>query len=173
MWNSFRDAIRRHCVFIALFGAMVAVYPTDRVVSQGFSGGPFLNGIPTGPSITGLTDTLSGLYFGTNRVGFSGHLEAGLKTALGQPALTACGTTPVLATGSTDSAGTITMGTTATGCVITFGTAYAAVPSCTVTWQATPLASQSYTVTTTAITTVQTSTTNNLLNYTCVAKSGG
>ncbi|MEB2519812.1 hypothetical protein SOP85_31025, partial [Pseudomonas sp. YuFO20] len=66
-----------------------------------------------------------------------------------------------------------TMGTTATGCVITFGTPYTAAPNCTVTWQATPLASQSYTVTTTAITTVQTSTSNNLLNYTCVARSGG
>lgn len=89
----------------------------------------------------------------------------------GTPVVSACGTTPAIVGG--DTAGTVTMGTTATGCVITFSTAYVGVPICVVTWQATPLASQSYTVTATAITTVQTSTTNNILNYTCIARSGG
>lgn len=89
----------------------------------------------------------------------------------GTPVLSACGTTPAIV--GSDTAGVVTMGTTATGCVITFATAYVGVPFCVVTWQATPLASQSYTVTATAITTVQTSTSSNLLNYTCIARSGG
>jgi len=88
------------------------------------------------------------------------------------PALTACGGGSPAITGS-DVAGEVTMGTTATGCVITFNVAYVAAPYCTVSWQATPLASQSYTVSTTAITTVQTSTSSNKINYTCMAQSGG
>jgi hypothetical protein len=70
-------------------------------------------------------------------------------------------------------AGTVTMGTTATGCVITFGTPYAAAPSCLVVWIATPLASQSYVTSASAITTTQTSTSNNVIQYFCVAKQGG
>lgn len=69
--------------------------------------------------------------------------------------------------------GTVTMGTTATGCVITFNVAYVAAPHCTVTWQATPLVSQSYTVSNTAITLTQTATSGDLVNYICVAQSGG
>jgi hypothetical protein len=82
------------------------------------------------------------------------------------PALTSCGTTPSIV--GTDLAGTVTMGTTATGCVITFNTAKSAAPHCVVQWIATPLASQSYTTSTTAITTTQTSTSNNVLKYICV-----
>lgn len=97
-----------------------------------------------------------------------GHVATGQTTP---PALTSCGTTPAIT--GTDTAGVVTMGTTATGCVITFNVAYSAVPYCVVAWQATPLASQSYTITASAITTVQTSTSNNKLNYMCIAQSGG
>lgn len=89
----------------------------------------------------------------------------------GTPVVSACGTTPAIVGG--DTAGTVTMGTTATGCVITFSTPYVGVPICTVVWQGTPLAAQNYTVTATAITTVQTSTSSNILNYVCIARSGG
>lgn len=82
------------------------------------------------------------------------------------PALTSCGTTPAIV--GTDLAGTVTMGTTATGCVITFAAAKSAAPHCVVTWIATPLASQSYTTSTTAITLTQTSTSNNVAKYICV-----
>jgi hypothetical protein len=97
------------------------------------------------------------------------HLASAQATA---PALTSCGTGSPSISG-TDTSGTVTMGTSATGCVITFNVAYTAAPTCTVTWRATPLASQSYTVSTTAITTTQTSTSSNLLDYICVGKSGG
>lgn len=101
----------------------------------------------------------------------SGHISSVPAPGKTPPVLTACGTTPAIV--GDDKAGVVTMGTTATGCVITFATAWAGVPLCVVTWQATPLASQSYTVTATAITTVQTSTTNNLLNYWCTGRIGG
>lgn len=81
------------------------------------------------------------------------------------PALTSCGTTPAIV--GTDMAGTVTMGTTATGCVITFNVPYATAPVCVVTWIATPLASQSYTTSTTAITLTQTSASNNVAKYIC------
>lgn len=82
------------------------------------------------------------------------------------PTLSSCGTSPSVV-GSLVS-GTVTMGTGApTGCVITFSTAFSAAPHCTVTWRATPLATQTYTVSTTAITTTQTATSSNLLDYTC------
>lgn len=84
------------------------------------------------------------------------------------PALTSCGTTPAIV--GTDMAGTVTMGTTATGCVITFNVPYVAAPVCVVTWIATPLASQSYTTSTTAITLTQTSASNNVAKYVCIGQ---
>jgi hypothetical protein len=95
-----------------------------------------------------------------------------LLTGSAPPVLSACGTTPALANGSTDFAGTITMGTTATGCVLTFAKAFLTAPHCIVDWQATPLASQSFTVSTTALTLTQTSTTNNVASYLCIGKPG-
>ena len=83
------------------------------------------------------------------------------------PVLSACGTTPTLSAQSSDVYGLITLGTTATGCVLTFGRPYANAPVCSVDWQATPLASQSWTVTATALTIVQTSTTNDKVDYMC------
>lgn len=86
-------------------------------------------------------------------------------TGAGIPALTSCGTTPAI-TGN-DLAGIVTMGTSATGCVITFAVPYAVTPFCLVTWIATPLASQSYVTSTTAITLTQTSASNNKIQYAC------
>lgn len=85
------------------------------------------------------------------------------------PVLSACGTTPGIV--GNNMAGTVTMGTTATGCVITFAPAWAVAPICIVQWIATPLASQSYVTTTTAITTTQTSTSNNVLKYVCIGNA--
>jgi len=97
------------------------------------------------------------------------HLASKQTTA---PALTSCGTGSPSIIG-TDTAGTVTMGTNATGCVITFNAAYTGAPHCNVTWRANMLASQSYVVSTTAITITQTSTSGNLLDYICVAPAGG
>lgn len=97
----------------------------------------------------------------------AGHVNTGAVP----PVLTSCGTTPSI-TGS-DTAGIVTMGTSATGCVITFATAYTGTPYCVVSWIATPLASQSYVTANTAITTTQTSASNNKLQYVCFGPSGG
>jgi hypothetical protein len=98
----------------------------------------------------------------------SGHV-ASSGTA---PALTSCGSGSPAIVGD-DKDGQVTMGTSATGCTITFNTAYTSAPLCTVSWQATPLASQSYAVSTTALTLTQTSTSGNKVNYHCAAQSGG
>lgn len=84
----------------------------------------------------------------------------------GTPALSSCGTSPSI-TGN-DLAGTVTMGTgTPTGCVITFSSPYQTAPHCVVTWIATPLASQSYATSVTAITLTQTATSSNVVKYAC------
>lgn len=161
----------RNILSVSVAASLLAASP---VLAQ--SGGTSLSGkvqrgTNVAPSISAPGSTGTGIYFNSD-VGLTGHIESGVGSAF-TPVLSACGTTPTLATGSSDTAGTVTMGTTATGCVITFGTAYTSAPTCQVNWQATPLASQSYTVSATAITTVQTSTSNNVLNYTCTAKTGG
>lgn len=100
-------------------------------------------------------------------LGFTSVLDGiglGSTTA---PALTTCGTSPAIV--GTDLAGTVTMGTgSPTGCVITFNAAKSSAPHCVVTWIATPLASQSYATSTTAITLTQTGTSSNVVKYVCV-----
>lgn len=83
------------------------------------------------------------------------------------PVLTTCGTSPAII--GNDMAGTVTMGTgSPTGCVITFNSAKSSAPHCVVTWIATPLASQSYATSTTAITLTQTGTSSNVVKYICM-----
>lgn len=111
----------------------------------------------------------SGLALAAFNLGFDGKIIPQGTTA---PALTSCGTTPAIV--GTDVAGTVTMGTgTPTGCVITFATAYATAPHCIVAWVATPLASQSYATSATAITLTQTATSSNVVKYACFAQAGG
>lgn len=94
------------------------------------------------------------------------------RTSGTAPTLSSCGTAPSN-TGSTDTAGRVVMGTgTPTGCVITFSTPYAVAPHCVVTWQA-ELASMEYVTTAAAITLTQTATDSNVVNYVCIARSGG
>jgi hypothetical protein len=116
------------------------------------------------------TATATGNYWAmSGSANFYGHaITSGPAAA---PALTSCGTTPAIT--GTDTAGIVTLGTTATGCVITFNQAYTAAPFCVVTWIATPLASQSYVTASTTITLTQTSASNNKVQYVCVAQAGG
>ncbi len=111
-----------------------------------------------------ITSNAAGLANQTLFFNSAAHLAITQATA---PAASSCGTTPAITAGSTDMGGTVTMGTgSPTGCVITFGTAFAVAPKCAVTWQAN-LASMQYTISTTAITLVQTGTSSNLVNWTC------
>ncbi len=122
-------------------------------------------------SLNGATFAAPGnIGSGTPATGLTvaGHIVTGGSA----PAPTSCGMTPAIA--GSDSAGEITMGTgSPTGCIVTFAFAYVSAPFCTVTWQDTPLASQSYTISNTAITLVQTATSSNKVNYVCVARAGG
>lgn len=89
------------------------------------------------------------------------------------PTLSSCGTGSPVVTG-TNSAGVITVGTSATGCVATFATAYVSAPACAVVSQTAPATTTpAYSVSATAITIVQTSTSGNKYSYVCVAQPGG
>ena len=66
------------------------------------------------------------------------------------PALTSCGTSPSIVAGSTDTAGEVTEGSLATGCTITFKTAYARAPFVTISAQSGLVFS--YTISASAIT---------------------
>jgi hypothetical protein len=100
--------------------------------AQGFIG-IFQNGTSNAPSVYGIGDTLSGLYFGTGFTGFTKHEVAGTVSGANLPVLSTCGTSPALGTGSTDHAGKITVGTSASAaCTLTFGTTYTTAPFCVV-----------------------------------------
>ena len=84
------------------------------------------------------------------------------------PTLTSCGTSPAITVGSTDTAGEITEGSVATGCVVTFATAYVRTPFCTVTFQS-GLAG-SYVTASTSITVTNIGLLSSTkINYMCVA----
>lgn len=82
----------------------------------------------------------------------TGNTIALLDPLLG-PQVTACGTSPSISTNATDSAGLITLGTTATGCTVTFASAKSLPPVCQITpWNAASTAALlSSSVSTTAI----------------------
>lgn len=180
--------------------ALTPVFTTPVTVPQGGTGvGTFTahgvllgegtgNIVPTAAGVTGQLFmgtssadpgwalSLSGAYIFTNPLvtvgaaaGTPTHVATAQTTA---PALTGCGGGSPAITGS-DTAGIVTMGTSATGCVITFNVAYTGTPYCVVSWIATPLASQSYVTSNAAITTTQTSTSGNKLQYLCLATAGG
>lgn len=75
--------------------------------------------------------------------------------------------TPTIAAGSTDNAGEVTAGTSATSVVITFAAAKTNAPFCLARSQA-QVASFAYSISTTAITITQTATSANLIDYICV-----
>lgn len=85
------------------------------------------------------------------------------------PALSACGGgSPALNTGATDTTGTITEGTTATGCVMTFASSKPVAPVCQVT-SPNGTAYTSVATSTTALTIVNGSASGNVYTYRCAA----
>lgn len=83
------------------------------------------------------------------------------------PVLSACGGgTPTLNTGATDASGTITEGTTATGCVMTFASSKPVAPTCQVT-SPNGTAYTSVAASTTALTIVNGSASGNVYTYRC------
>jgi hypothetical protein len=118
-------------------GAKVYVYLME--VGKG-------SNVPPTDVIDGLGNVGIGTYSPTTALTILGH-ENFSGTI---PTLSSCGTSPAIATNSTDGAGEITEGSVSTGCTITFATAYTNAPFCTVTEQSG--LSASYVLSTSAIT---------------------
>lgn len=62
--------------------------------------------------------------------GGSGHFFLPAGPGAASPALSGCGTSPTLTAGSSDSIGSVLVGSTPTLCTITFATPFAAAPFC-------------------------------------------
>lgn len=128
----------------------------------------FIDGTP------GTNDNPSRIAFFTSPDGsaaFTERMRIDAKGHMGfsgtAPALSSCGTSPTLLSGSNDVAGEITTGTgTPTTCTLTFALAYAATPSCAVSPQAL-FATFSYTVSTSAISITTTAASSRKINYVC------
>lgn len=91
----------------------------------------------------------------------------------GIPALTSCGTSPTLATGSNNTMGRITLGSGgATGCTITFSAAYVTRPVCFLNDETGTRASSTAVSTTTTLV-VAGLTAADTFNYFCLALPGG
>jgi hypothetical protein len=98
---------------------------------------------------------------------FPGHVLSPVGGVRSNPSITGTGT-PTLV--GTDTAGLITMGTSATTATAVFGTAYVTVPWCVFSNQTstTPIG---YTLATTSIAITQASASGNKINYLCASAS--
>jgi hypothetical protein len=79
-------------------------------------------------SSTAITTIAGNVGIGTTSPPSTLTVKGHIGTDGAIPALTSCGTSPAITSGSTDTAGEITEGTISTGCVITFASAYARAP---------------------------------------------
>lgn len=94
---------------------------------------------------------------------YGSHFRVHQTTA---PALSACGGSPTIDPTASDTSGTATEGTTATGCVITFATAYATTPHCSVSnWAGNAQPVTLSACSTTALTVTNSSGTGNKFTY--------
>lgn len=164
-----RNLLAAAALSLALAGSWFIAPQNVRVaLAQGVTG-VFQNGLPTAPSVYGIGDPSSGFYFGTGYVAPTKHVRAGSVATANLPVLSSCGTSAALATGSTDFAGQITVGTTASNaCTMTFGTAYSAAPFCVVQNKTTGAAANVYTISTTAIVWSSALADSTVLYYICV-----
>lgn len=104
-----------------------------------------------------------------NGVYFPGHILSPLGTNQPLPSITGTGTPTI---SGTDSAGLITMGTSATTATAVFGRAYVTVPWCVVSAQnAFTTTNIAYVLATTSIALTQNSTSGNKVNYFCSSSS--
>lgn len=122
--------------------------------------GDFILSISSIPS-----NASSAIMFGVNSYGHVISSGTTISTA------TSCGTGPVLT--GTDFAGTVTGGTGANGCTITFGAAFLNTPVCIVSQQSMSLVNAlSYTESTTALTITQTGLGTGKIDFVCIGNKG-
>lgn len=155
-----------------LIGIAFAVAFGGYAVTQGYSlSGAVQPGTALSPSISGPSDVANGINIpsGTSsHITVTKHLST---TTLLQPALSSCGTSPVLTTGSSDMNGSYTTGSGATTCTLTFGATYVTAPTCVQSAQGTATQPTFTTTATTLVNSVDIAST--VYNYFCVAKAGG
>jgi len=161
------------CALALAVAGLWATYDRDalaQAIGQSLFG-QMQTGAPLGPAISPQIEPLTGIYFGTGRTGIARHLEGGNTNANNVPVISACGTGPTLAAGSTDFAGQYTTGTVTTTCTLTFGTAYAAAPTCMQSAQGSAT-QPTFTTSTTALTNSVDAVTTTY-SYICIARQGG
>ena len=151
-------------------GFLAAVLGSAAVLAQAY--GPIVvQTSPPGSPIIALEGAPTvGVYNQGIVSGFSRHVGAGSVATANLPVLSACGTSSALATGSTDHAGKITVGTSASNaCTLTFGTTYTTAPFCVYQNMTTGAAANVATVSATAIAWSSVLADSTVLMYICVA----
>ena len=126
--------------------------------SSTVSGTGFSTYLAAPPAIGGTTPA-AGTFTTLTGASWLGSGSAPTPTGTGSPSI---------ASGSTDTAGEVTAGSSATSVVITFATAKTNAPFCTVTPQTGGIASFAYAISTTAITVTQSATSGDKIDYVCV-----
>lgn len=130
------------------------------------------------PTSMGANDRIQVIPNGTPQVGnvyatltqMRAWLLGGNSAHSGVPVITSCGTGTPTITG-TDLAFTVTQGTSATGCVLTFSTAFATAPVCVAVNQTAPgTSTPAYSVSATAVTLVTASTSGELWSVHCIGQ---
>lgn len=151
-------------------------YVSTDVVKVQLANGAYANALVSA-EVLGVTGGAAALaadqtWTGVNTYSAGIIASAGLTTGAGitvtgtAPVPTGTGTPTIVAT-STDTAGEVTGGTSATSIIITFAAAKTLAPFCTVTPQ-TQVAAFAWTISTTAITITETATTGQKVDYICV-----
>ena len=148
------------------------------VVASGFALPP--NGNTTGDvglarASAGLLDIGSGNVTSCATVANCRDLRVRHLGASGTaPTLSSCGTSPTLATGASDMAGTINVGSgTVTACTLTFGTAFTNAPTCVMNDDSTAVTGDVSSISTTAVTfSFSVSIGSGHIYYVCIAGSG-
>jgi len=167
--KTFRLRLASLVLAAGLLGGLWYAPQIEHAFAQGFIG-IFQNGLGTNPSVYGVGDASSGVYFGTGYAAFSKHDGAGSIATANLPVVSGCGTSPALAAGSTDQAGKITVGTSASNaCILTFGTTYTTAPFCIVQNLTTGAAANVYAVAATTITWSSALADSTVLMYICKA----
>lgn len=106
------------------------------------------------------------------RINGVGQLELSGGTALTNTNISLCGTSPSIGTLSYDNTGTVTVGTLATSCTITFGTAFAQIPRCFANDRTTVLPVRAVPTTSTVVfdTAVAANISSGVIDWWCVGK---
>lgn len=110
-----------------------------------------------------VNDTSGNLTSSTSlKPGTNNHFSYGGSA----PAVSACGTSPAIDANATDSSGTVTVGSVATSCTVTFANAYTSFNHCRITSQS-AISGLAYTYTKTAITVTASVLGGDAFDYSC------